>query len=175
LLLLPAARRAACQAVPATLRVALAGSKVSVSLDYRDPRRQEVLKALAEGLTAEIQFQLRLYRRQPGFMRFLGDRMIVERRLVQTARYDSFEGRYRIRRLDREVGAYGEAGEALAAFCSLTDFILTDLAGLEAGQYYVAARARLTPVKLVAPLNIITLFLPRLAISSPWLEGGLAP
>lgn len=164
-----------CEPAQATLRAELAGSKVSVSLDYRDPRREEVLKALADGLTAEIQFQLRLYRRQTGFLHFLGDRLVIERRLYQTARYDSFEGRYRIRRQDREVGAYSEAGEALEAFCSLSDFILADLAPLEAGEYYVAARARLTPVKMVAPLNIITLFLPRMAFSSPWLEGGLAP
>jgi hypothetical protein len=175
LLLLAAAQSAVGEPVPATLRVELAGSKISVSLDYHDPRRQEVLKALEEGLTAEIQFQLRLYRRQPGFLRFLGDRMVIERRLIQTARYDSFEGRYRIRRQGRELGAYSEAGQALAAFCSLPDFVLADLAEVEAKQYYVAARVRLTPVKLVAPLNIITLFMPRLAFSSPWLEGRLAP
>lgn len=148
---------------------------MGVSLDYRDPRRGEVLKALEEGLTAEIQFQLRLYRRQPGLLRFLGDRLVVERRVLQTARFDSFEGRYRIRRQDRELGAYSEPGEALEAFCSLSDFPLADLSEAGPGQYYIAARARLTPVKMVAPLNIITLFLPRLAFSSPWLEGGLPP
>ena len=175
LLLLAAAGGAAGEPAPAVLRVELAGSKVSVSLDYRDPRREEVLKALGEGLTAEIQFQLRLYRRQLGFLHFLGDRMVIERRLSQTARYDSFEGRYRIRLQNREIGAYGDPGQALEAFCSLSGFLLADLAALEAGEYYVAARARLAPVKLVAPLNIITLFLPRLAFSSPWLEGGLNP
>ena len=173
--MLPAARRATCEPVAAILRVELAGSKVSVSLDYRDPRRQEVLTALAEGLTAEIQFQLRLYRRQPGFLRFLGDRLVVERRISQTARYDSFEGRYRIRRQDRELAAYSEPGEALEAFCSLSDFPLADLSREEPGEYYVAGRARLTPVKMVAPLSLITLFLPRLAFSSPWLEGGVLP
>jgi hypothetical protein len=172
---MPALRRAGCEPAAATLRVALDGSRVSVSLDYRDPRREEVLKALEEGLTAEIQFQLRLYRRQTGFFRFLGDRIIVERRISQTARYDAFEGRYLIRRQDREAGAFGEAGQALEAFCALSDYVLADLAGQEAGQYYVAARARLTPVKMVAPLNIITMFLPRMAFSSPWLEGGLQP
>jgi hypothetical protein len=175
LLALPASARLACEPALATLRVWLVGSQVGVSLDYRDPRREQVLKALEEGLTAEIQFQLRLYRRQHGLLRFLGDRLVVERRVLQTARYDSFEGRYRIRRQDRELGAYSEPGEALEAFCSLSDFPLMDMSEAEPGQYYIAARARLTPVKMVAPLNIISLFLPRLAFSSPWLEGGLPP
>lgn len=146
-----------------------------MSLDYRDPRRREVLKGLAEGLTAEIQFQLRLYRRQPGLLGFFGDRMVVERRIIRTARYDSFEGRYRIGGQRVQIGYYDSAEEALQAFCSLSGFILADLAALESGRYYVAARVRLTPVKMVAPLNIITLFLPSQTFSSPWLEGGLAP
>lgn len=173
--MLPACPRLAGSPASAFLRVGLLGSKVSVSLDYRDPRRSEALKGLAEGLTAEIQFQLRLYRRQPGLLGFFGDRMVVERRIVQTARYDSFEGRYRIRRQQAELGYYDSAEKALQAFCSLTDFILADLAALESGRYYVAARARLTPVKMVAPLNIITLFLPSQTLSSPWLEGVLGP
>ena len=175
MLALPASARLSCAPALATLRVVVVDSQVGVSLDYRDPRREQVLKALEEGLTAEIQFQLRLYRRQPGLLRFLGDRLIVERRIAQTARYDSFEGRYRIRRQDRELAAYSEPGEALEAFCSLSDFPLADLSKEEPGEYYVAVRARLTPVKMVAPLSLITLFLPRLAFSSPWLEGGVLP
>ena len=64
------------------LRVGLQGGRVLVSLGYSDPRSGQVLAALEDGLASEIQFQLRLYRRQRGPFAFLGDRLASELRLV---------------------------------------------------------------------------------------------
>ena len=145
-----------------------------VSLDYSDPREGEVLAALADGLAAEIQFQLRLYRRQRGPFAFLGDRLASELRLVRTARYDRFQRQYRLQSPgEGEAEArFEEAGGFLKAFFALGPLALGELPAGDTAEYYVQSRVRLTPVKIVYPLKLITLFYPQ--ASSPWLRRELA-
>lgn len=145
----------------------------SVSLHFRDPRAPEVLSALAEGLAAEIHFQLRLYRRAEGHNGFRGDRLLAERRLTQTARYDLFEQRYVIERQGGRTSEYSDPEAFLEAFCSLRDVPVGALPDGEAAGHYLLARAWLYPVRISFPLSLIILFRPQLAVSSPWLEEEL--
>jgi hypothetical protein len=151
------------------LRVGLEEGRVVVSLAYADPRAGEVLAALEEGLAAEIQFQLRLYRRQRRLLTFLGDHLVAELRLARTARYDRFERRYCIQSPGAAEVRFEEAGDFLQEFFTLGPLAL-GAAPAGAG-YYVQSRVRLTPVKIVPPLKLITLFYP--PVSSPWLRREL--
>jgi hypothetical protein len=144
---------------------------VVVTLAYSDARTAEVLTALGEGWAAEIQFQLRLYRRQRRPFAFLGDRLAAELRQVRTARYDRFERGYRIQSPGSADTRFAEASGFLEAFFGLGPLVLGELAAGEAGEYYVQSRVRLTPVKIVHPLRLITLFYPQDA--SPWLRREL--
>ena len=156
---------------------------VNASLRFSDPRQEEVLAALDEGLAAEVHFQLRLYRRLQGRPTFLGDRLLAERRIAQTARYDRFAERYVIERQGRRVGEFSEPAAFLEAFCSLRDFPVGRLSGplpapargasLPPAEHYLLGRVRLYPVRVVFPLSLITLFLPKLAVESRWLEQEL--
>jgi len=153
---------------------------VNASLRFSDPRREEVLAALDEGLAAEVHFQLRLYRRLQGRLAFLGDRLLAERRIAQTARYDRFAERYVIERQGRRVGEFSEPAAFLEAFCSLQEFPVGRLSGPPAAptpsvaaRHYLLGRVRLYPVRVVFPLSLITLFLPKLAVDSRWLEQEL--
>jgi hypothetical protein len=152
------------------LRVSWEGGRAVVSLAYSDPRAGEVLAALEEGLAAEIQFQLRLYRqRRP--LAFLGDRLVAELRLLRTARYDRFERRYRILSPGAPEARFEEPQAFLRAFFSLGPLPLGGPLAGRGAAYYVQSRARLAPVKLVPPLKLITLFFPQAA--SPWLRVEL--
>ncbi len=144
-----------------------------VSLAYSDPRAGEVLAALEEGLAAEIQFQLRLYRRQRRPFTFLGDRLVSELRLLRTARYDRFERRYCILSPGAPEDRFEEPQAFLQAFFRLGPLALGGPPAEEGAAYYVQSRARLAPVKIVPPLKLITLFFPQAA--SPWLRAELRP
>jgi hypothetical protein len=132
-----------------------------------------VLAALQDGLASEIQFQLRLFRRQRVPFGFLGDRLVAELRLVRTARYDRFQRQYRIQSPAEAESLHAEARGFLEAFFALGPLPLGQLAAGEAGQHYVQSRVRLSPVKIVFPLKLITLFYPQ--AYSPWLRGELRP
>jgi hypothetical protein len=173
----------AVSAQEARLDAMLRRGRVYAAVDYLDSRfaesgvsaSQEVLSSLWEGLRAEIVFQLRLYRRSSGPFAFLGDRLLTEHRLYQIASFDFYENRYKIQRDDREAVEYGGEAEFLDAFFSLPE---TELGEIEMGDgqdYYLLARVRMMPVKIIAPLNIITLFSSDTAFTTPWVEAELIP
>jgi hypothetical protein len=170
LAVLPAARAAAEQ----DLQVKVQQGWVLASFRYRDPPGGEVVTALQEGLASEIQFQLRLYRRQRGLFGFLGDRLLAERRLVRTARFDRFERQYRIQESGAAETRFTQPSSFLQAFCSLSSLSLGPLPQGEAAGCYVLGRARLTPVKIVFPLGLITLFYPQTSFLTPWQRQELA-
>jgi hypothetical protein len=136
---------------------------------------QEVLSSLWEGLRAEITFQLRLYRRNSGLFAFIGDRLLSERRVYQIASFDFYEDRYKIHRGDQIAGVYAEEAEFLDAFFSLPETELGEIETAAGEDYYLLARVRMMPVKIIAPLNIITLFSSDTVFTTPWVEAGLYP
>jgi hypothetical protein len=165
----------------ARLDAVLRGGRVYAAVEYLDSHfaergvsaNQDVLSSMWEGLRAEITFQLRLYRRARGIFAFLGDRLVSERRVHQIASFDFYENRYKIQMDDRMVGEYSAEAEFLAAFYSLPE---TEIGELEAGgeaDYYLLARVRMMPVKIISPLNIITLFSTDTVFTTPWVEAEL--
>ena len=136
---------------------------------------QAVLASLWEGLRAEITFQLRLYRRNRGILAFLGDRLLSERRVYQIASFDFYENRYKIQRDDRITGKYVMEAEFLDAFFSLPETELGEIDAEDGEDYYLLARVRMMPVKIIAPLNIITLFSTETVFTTPWTEAELKP
>jgi hypothetical protein len=172
LLLLPSVYANAQQArLDATLRA----GKVYGSVEYLSSHTQEVLASLREGLRAEVTFQFRLYRRNRGIFSFLGDRLLLERRVYQTAAFDFYENRYKIKRDGDDLGEYAGETEFLDAFFSLPEIELGEIEAADTGEYYLLARGRMMPVKIIAPLNIITLFSSETAFTTPWVEAELEP
>jgi hypothetical protein len=157
----------------ARLDAELRGQTVYGSIEYVDSHGQEVLASLWEGLRAEITFQIRLYRRNRGIFSFLGDRLLIERRVVQVGSFDFYENRYKIHRDGEPVGAYAAEAEFLDSFFSLPEIELGGIEGGNVRDHYLLARVRMMPVKIIAPLNIITLFSTRTAFTTPWIEAGL--
>lgn len=159
----------------ARLDTVLRGGRVYAAVEYLDSHSQEVLSSMWEGLRAEITFQLRLYRRSSGIFAFLGDRLISERRVYQIASFDFYENHYKIQMGDRMAGEYSAEAEFLAAFFSLPETELGEVQVGDEGDYYLLARVRMMPVKIVSPLNIITLFSTDTVFTTPWVEAELKP
>ncbi|UCF99852.1 MAG: hypothetical protein JSV89_10020 [Spirochaetaceae bacterium] len=159
----------------ASLDAVLRGEKVYAAVEYLDSHSQEVLASLWDGLRAEITFQLRLYRRSKRPFAFLGDRLLLERRVYQTASFDFYGNRYKIQRDGEHVGEYEGEAEFIDSFFSLPEIELGEIDTTDAREHYLLARVRMMPVKIIAPLNIITLFSSETAFTTPWIETELNP
>lgn len=167
----------------ARLHAAVRGRRVYGTVEYLDSNfaergvsaSQAVLASLWDGLRAEITFQLRLYRRSSGVFAFLGDRLLRERQVDQVALFDFYENRYKILRDNRITGEYAAETEFLDAFFSLPEIDLGEINTGDGGDYYLLARVRMMPVKIIPPLNIITLFSTDTVFTTPWVEAELKP
>jgi hypothetical protein len=159
----------------ARLEISLQSNMVHVAIEFESPRSEEVLASLRDGLKAEIIFQARLYRKSRGLLSFLGDRLLVETKISRTAYFDFYENRYMILRDGNLLGKYAGEQEFLRSFFFLPDLELGQIDISELPKLYVLARVRLMPVKIVSPLNIITLFSSETVSTSPWLEAEIRP
>ena len=173
ILLLLVACSSCLYAQQARLDAALRGEKVYAAVEYLESHSQEVLASLWDGLRSEITFQLRLYRRSKRPFTFLGDRLLVERRVYQTASFDFFGNRYKIQRDGENVGEYEGEAEFLDSFFSLPEIELGKIDPNDEREHYLLARVRMMPVKIIAPLNIISLFSSETAFTTPWIEAEL--
>jgi hypothetical protein len=155
-----------------SLRAWLAADTVGVTLRFDARHSAEVLSALREGLKSQLLFQLRLYRRQDGPLALLGDRLLSSRELTRIASFDLIDDRYRV--VD-ETGQREYTAQAafLEDFYILRDYPLGSLAAAEGPQCYLVARARLEPVRVVPPLDIIRLVTRVSSFSSPWMRADI--
>jgi hypothetical protein len=151
------------------------GRVVYGEVEYLGSHSQEVLASLWDGLRAEITFQIRLYRRSSGIFAFLGDRLLKEQRVYKVASFDFFENRYKILKGGRAAGEYVGEADFLEAFFSLREVELGEIETADPGDYYLLARVRMMPVKIIAPLNIITLFSSDTVFTTHWVEADLNP
>ena len=157
----------------ARLEASLRGQKVYGSVKYVGSQSQEVLASLWDGLKAEITFQVRLYRQNRGLFAFIGDRLLVERRVSQVASFDFYENRYKIQRDGQPLAEYSAEAEFLDSFFSLASVELGEIEPSDARNHYLLGRVRMMPVKIIAPLNIISLFSPGTAFTTSWVEARL--
>jgi hypothetical protein len=114
-----------------------------------------------------------LYRRQKGFLGWLGDRPVVNLRQSRVASFDPFTNRYVIEEDGRAAEAFGDQGEFLRRFFVLADHPVGEIEEGDPGAYYVLARVRLSPVRIIGPLSIVTLFSSESLITTEWVEQAL--
>jgi hypothetical protein len=95
----------------------------------------------------------------------------LEFKILRTAYIDLFEDRYIVESSGFPRRRYAEAQEFISNFFELKSLQVEGLepAWTDPGQYYLLARVRLTPVRLVPPLNIVTLFSSSV-IRTSWME-----
>ncbi|HEC61768.1 MAG TPA: hypothetical protein ENI27_05880 [bacterium] len=153
-----------------SLNAARVGDLLVVSIALKGGDAEQVLASIQDGLKSEIVFQARLYERNRGLFSFLGDRVFVEREVVQVAYFDFFDDMYVVESELKGTRKYEQREEFLRDFFHLADFSLQDMRYLRRGpgSYYILARIRLDPVRLVPPLNIISLF--NSSVVTPWQE-----
>jgi hypothetical protein len=132
-------------------------------------KADEILSALDEGLESEITFQIRVYEKTEGFFSFFGDRLIIQDAPSFRANLDRFANRYVILPPEGEGSFFSDKNAFLSEFLRLDEYTITGFAPEKSKEYYLLARIRLVPARLVGPLAIISLFF-RTGHTTDWQE-----
>ena len=133
-------------------------SSVNVSSKLESDCIEEVLDSLNNGFEAEIFFEFRLYEKADGFLSFLGDKLLIEEKSYYIAEIDIFEKTYIITSNENEVFTCDTEAEFIKKFFEIDSNLSRGDLWDDEKEYYVLARIQLNHVKLVPPLDLISLF-----------------
>jgi len=132
-------------------------------------QRDKIVESLGEGHSAEVQFQIRVYRRSTGLSRLFGDRLIAEQSVLYQARRDRLNDRYVVV-VDGEVErSFGDSDELIDFLVVLNDHHISLPAAVD-GEIYLLCRVQVEPIRLVPPLTLLTFVIPGFRITTPWLR-----
>ncbi len=132
-----------------------------------------VLEALHDGLRSEIHFVARVYRPRRGIFRILGERLLSEHGYRYEAYWDIFERRY-VLMSEGATQRFADREDFLRAFFAVSrlrvplDEIHYD--SLSEDDITVAAQVRLTPMKLVPALGILSFVLRDEVLATDWVR-----
>lgn len=144
---------------------------LDIALEPYDPF--PVLNALHDGLRSEINFVARVYGSRRGIFRILGDRLLSEHGFRYEAYWDIFERRY-VLMSEGAVERYADRNDFLDAFFSVSRLrVPLDEIGYDSlpeERITVAAQVRLTPMKLVPALGILSFVLRDEVLATDWVR-----
>lgn len=143
---------------------------LDIELSDYDP--SPVLDALHDGLRSEIEFVARVYRPRRGIFRILGDRRLSEHGFRYEAYWDIFERRY-VLVSEGATERFANQEDFLRAFFAVSRLRvpLDEISdNLSEEDIAVAAQARLTPVKLVPALGLLTFVLRDDVLATEWVR-----
>lgn len=133
-------------------------NNIIVSLELESYNINEVIDSLEKGFEAEIFFEIRLYERVTGFLSLFGDKLIIEEKPYYIAGIDLFEKNFYITADTNEVFVFKTEAEFIQSFFKMSSYILHESVLEKDKEYYVLGRIQLNHVKLVPPLDLISLF-----------------
>jgi hypothetical protein len=173
LLLLFTSEAAFSQAIE--LRVRASGNAVSAELAFQWEQKEKLLEFVKSGLGSRVEFLFRLQKKRRAIFPFLQETVVSETSLERSASFDIFSNEYSVASEREGKTFYTMPDEFLAHFFTVRDLVVFN--GLQPGSSYaVAVQVRLTPIRLVPPLNIISLFGGMMApYASPWIRQEVLP
>ena len=154
--------------------------------------KQTLMQSIADGHRTVIAYQIKVFRKNTGFWRILGDRLTGETTIRYKAWYDAFTRTYVIE--EREGPRGGQRGGQRGAQPSVGDderqktfrdtesFLsalfttgtrIFDNAVESDGVHYCLSRAIIAMIEFPPPLTILTPFVRDFRIETPWTRRGL--
>ncbi|MBN2532063.1 MAG: hypothetical protein JXB88_04180 [Spirochaetales bacterium] len=128
-----------------------------------------IASSLEEGLASEIIFQFRVYKINRSLFSFLGDQLVLEKRLSSIAFKDFFLNQYVIRTEGYSFRYFEIIDDFINSYSVLSKCHLIETSKITPYDYYIMARVSSYPVKLDPPLHIIAIF-GTIGRTSPWVE-----
>lgn len=155
------------------LKSYLTADRLNITAELDCDCEGTVLGYLEDGMEAEIVYQVRLYEETRGFSSLWGGRIVEEKTITYSGRKDLFDRMYILTTDLGNTRTYRNQDDFIDDFLRMEDSTFS-LPSIDR-RYYLLVRAHLDPIKLVPPLNLITLFR-RFVITTDWkkitLEGG---
>ncbi|MBN1699235.1 MAG: hypothetical protein JW881_17070 [Spirochaetales bacterium] len=156
-------------AIETELSIRIENNLVLASVGLKGIDREELLASLKEGLTAEIFFQIRLYRKNKGLFSLLGDWLLLEKKPSYTAYKKFFPDEYVIETSEGDTYSYHEEESFIRNFCLLRDYRFTTTEDINLTDCYILARISINPVKLEPPLHLIVI-ISSIGRTTSWIE-----
>lgn len=150
------------------LTVTAEGKNLYIFLKLANYPEEKLLSSLREGFKAEIAFNIRLYRKSRGILRYFGDRMVYEAHPTYEAGWDIFHKQFFLTGDDGSSRMFKNKDKFLLAFFTLKNYPveLKETDPLEG--YYILGSISLNTIKLVPPFNILSFLLPKNQKVTPW-------
>ena len=155
---------------PPWLSVRSLGSK-GWELSFQAIEDSRVLENIDRGLTAEIIYDIRVYRNPFSFIGLRGGSLVITERIVTKGRWDRFNGHYTILQ-GEEIERFSSAETFSRRFFSLINWYF-DFPMEEDAVYNVMVRSRVLPVRLYPPFNILDPLQNFLEGRAPWFQFPL--
>ncbi len=143
-----------------------------ISITMLDASTEKLIDSIREGYTAEVSFQIRLYKKMTGLFRIFGDRMIAEYHPTFEARWDVFNNHFTIVDTEGRPHIYTSREKFLDHFLHLSEFPIS-FEMQEGEEYYILSNVRLNTMKLVPPLTLLAPLLRGRWESSSWVRKPL--
>ena len=145
--------------------------EISVFVNGADP--QVLFQNLDEGMTARLEYEVRVSQPRSLPLRILGSRVLQQYRVVYDLRWDPFRRRFTITTQDGGAFTFTHTTALWQFFFELPGFrVPWRNLGLEHhasnGRYLVETRVTYEPIVFVPGLSILSLLLPRARQSSTW-------
>jgi len=154
-----AALRSCIALVPQDTFLFSASVRENICFARPDAPEEEILEALRSGFRTEVLLQIRVYRPSPILPGLLPDLLQDEHEVVHVATWDPFQLVYTLDSSFSGRITFSHPFLLMVGLTRLRGFplpILRDVGPEEAR--HILVRARVSPVKLRPPLNILTLF-----------------
>jgi hypothetical protein len=145
---------------------------VRAHVRFRWNKEAELISLLRDGLESRITFTVRLFRKRPALLQFLGEILVAEKSLSQSAFFDFLDQKFVVEPEKGQRKLYVQPEEMLRGFFSWTDILLDE--GGSYGDVFVTARIQFDPVRLMPPLTIVTLVGGTETYMSPWVRKEVA-
>lgn len=145
--------------------------EVSISVNGADP--DLLFGNLAEGLTARLEYAVRVSHPRNPPLSLFGSRLLSEYRVIYHARWDPFRDRYTISTQDGGLFTFRDEAALWRFFFTLPHYRIP-WQGIGAGdpatpsRYQVDTQVVYEPVVFVPGLSILSVFLPHARQSSLW-------
>jgi hypothetical protein len=156
------------------LRLGTSGNTIRADVSFQWAKKEELLGYVRGGLGSRVEFHFRIQEKHPTIFAIFQEVLVSETSLARSASYDIFSDKYSVTSEREGKAFYTTADDFLLSFFSVRDCAVFN--GLRSGTTYaVTVQVRLTPIQLIPPLNIISLFGGMATFTSPWVRQEVHP
>ena len=140
----------------------------SVSAD--EVKGRNILKSMEIGHRAEIEYRIKIYKKDSGLLSLFGDSLIKDVSSSYIGKKDMINGQFVIVSDKGKKSVYNSEKEFLEKFYYLENLKI-NMSDAKKGEYYILGKVNLKVIKLVPPFNLFSFIIPGIVESTHWIKA----